>query len=269
MTIRPILFAIALSAFGQTPRPELSISVNGRRNPEVRRGAPVLVRLVLMHSGRLNRAANVPELQLAPQGSAWADAVRLRVRDRLGAEKPWGYSLVVRPEQPALVLPHRAWVAVEWTLSESEGAFLEPGDYQIEAVLEVSNSPGWNGEAVSVPAIVRITESAQASEPQQASEAVLRAVLLMRKGATSEAVVLMDELLLKQPKSVRALQLRAELAEKAGDIHLALMFANRALDAAQMTYSDPGKGLLSLILLRDRLYGRLLDPLAPTAGVLP
>ena len=118
MTIRPILFAIALSAFGQTPRPELSISVNGRRNPEVRRGAPVLVRVVLMHSGRLNRAANVPELQLAPQGSAWADAIRLRVRDRLGAEKPWGYSLVERPEQPALVLPHRAWVAVRPSAAE-------------------------------------------------------------------------------------------------------------------------------------------------------
>ena len=185
------------------------------------------------------------------------------------AATPWGHSLVERPEQPALVLPHRAWVAVEWTLSESEGAFLEPGNYQIEAVLAVSNSPGWNGEAVSAPAIIRITESAEASEAQQASEALLRAVLSMRKSATSEAVVLMDELLLKQPKSVRALQLRAELAEKAGDIHLALMFANRALDAAQLTYSDPGKGLLSLILLRDRLYGRLLDPLAPTASVLP
>ena len=71
--------------------------------------------------------------------------------------------------------------------------------------------------------------------------------------------MLMDKLLLKQPGSVRALQLRAELAEKEGDIHRAFLFANRALTAARKAYSGPGQELLSLILLRDRLYWRLLE----------
>ncbi|MBI1897002.1 MAG: hypothetical protein HYZ57_07380 [Acidobacteria bacterium] len=263
-TIRPILFAIAVSAFAQAPQPKLSISVNGRRNPEVRKGAPVLVRAVLMHSGRLSRTANVPELQLAPNGAGWPDAIRLRVSDRLGGEVPWSHSLVVVPEQPALVLPYRAWVALEWILSETEAALLAPGDYQIQAVLEVRDSQGWNGEVVSPPAILRIIDSTTPSEAQQASEVLLRSVLALRTGAMSEAVQELDELLRKQPESVRALQLRAELAESAGDVHLALIFANRALTAARKTYTDPGKQLLSLVLLRDRLYWRLLDSVAPT-----
>ena len=146
-----------------------------------------------------------PELQLVPAGKAWYDSIRLRVKDGLGAEKQWSYSLA------ALVLHARWWMTVEWMLDESEAA--------------------------SLPATLRVTEAA---EP-------------------SEAVVLMDKLLLKQPGSVRALQLRAELAEKEGDIHRAFLFANRALTAARKAYSGPGQELLSLILLRDRLYWRLLE----------
>jgi len=259
-----LAFVIALSSFGQVPRPELSISVNGRRNPEIRKEAPVLVRVLVMHSNRLSRAPNLPSLILAPPAKAWYDAIRLRVKGAGGAEKSWNSVLLSPPEQPALTLASRSWIALEWTLDESGSAVLEPGDYQIEAVLEISGASGWNGTAISPPAILRITDAVEASSAQQASEALIRTSLLMRKGATDEAAAAIDALLLAQPDSVRALQLRAELAERAGDPHRALIFVNRALTAARKTYSESGQ-LQSLIVLRNRIYWTLLQqpPTAP------
>jgi hypothetical protein len=266
---RAIVIAVGLSVFAQAPRPELSISVNGKRNPEARKGGPVLVRAVIMHSGRLVQTGNVPELRVAPAAAAWYDAIRLRVKDGQGAEKSWNASLVSRPELPALALGHRAWAALEWTMDETASSLFEAGEYRIEAVLEVTGSTsGWNGVAVSPPAILKIVEPAELTDSQRVSEALLRTVLSLRTGATDEAKKAVDALLVEQPASIRALQLRAEIFEKEGDLHRALVFANRALAAARIKYTEIGQ-LGSLLQLRDRMYGKLLEKAAPAASALP
>jgi len=70
---------------------------------------------------------------------------------------------------------------------------------------------------------------------------------------------LLDALIADQPKETRALRLRAEIAEQAGEIVLALGLAGQAVTAAQEKQAEGAEPPVELIALRNRLLSRLLQ----------
>ncbi|MBL8295795.1 MAG: hypothetical protein JNN08_28390 [Bryobacterales bacterium] len=214
----------AMSLFAQQ-RPTLDIAANGGRQIELPQGWPLLVQGLLRPP-----PDTAGSFLLAPPGTAWFDAIQFRVSSPAGEVAGWNLKLTAVREGAELTLAANQFAMLGWYLNAESTSNLPAGVFQLTAVLEVKEGPGWQGSIRSVPVEIKVIPVPEALSPQQEVErARLRMQAALVEGQMEEAERIIDALLEAQPSSVYGLQAKAMLLERQGLTSIALAFASCAL----------------------------------------
>src|SRR5206468_12862882 len=106
-------------------------------------GSPLIVDLTIMNSIRHDKT-NATPLVIAPTGAVWTSAISFAALSSTGQTIHWPLTQVGVASDPALTLAKKSYVNATWQMSATNVSALPPGDYQLTATVQVSNSSGWN-----------------------------------------------------------------------------------------------------------------------------
>jgi hypothetical protein len=264
----PMLFGAWLCFFstgfvwGQTSSstvsPEITITVNHTPEPQVIQGEPLVITALLSNPGIFS--ASVAVLQINPQNGSWANAVKLTITDSTGTTVPWPAQLVAAPAG-ALTLDGQQTGVLKWIVSAADSSNIAAGKYQVLAVIDTTASTGttgWNGTATSDVAVVQVNATNTPTQAQIEQKLISEAITDRLLGNNIQAITALDQLLVQNPTSVRALQLKGAVLTDMGQMQAALDATQQALDnvlAQDPNPQEPPKLLLrAASSLRDQIF---------------
>src|SRR5580693_4258273 len=137
---------IAPIVCGQTPppapTPNISLSVNGRPEPQVIQGEPLIFTAVLFHPNVFEN--NLTPLLINPQTGSWANTLRIVAANNTGVAVSWPVKLISAPAG-ALTLDGQQTGILKWIVGSSDSKNIAPGTYQVLAVIDTTASAGTTG----------------------------------------------------------------------------------------------------------------------------
>jgi hypothetical protein len=264
----PMLFGAWLCFFGtgfvwgqtssSTVSPEITVTANHTPEPQVIQGEPLVITALLSNPGIFS--ASVAALQINPQNGSWANTVKLTITDSTGATVPWPAQLVSAPAG-ALTLDGQQTGVLKWIVSAADSNNIAAGTYQVVAVVDTTASAGttgWNGTATSDVAVVQVNAPSTPTQAQIEQKLLSEAIADRLLGNNIQAATALDQLLVQNPTSVRALQLKGAVLTDMGQTQAALDATQQALDnvlAQDPNPQEPPKLLLSAASsLRDQIF---------------
>ncbi len=253
----PLALLAATGLAAEAPAPSLSLSLRGVRDGTVEPGEPLAVAVRLAVPPRTTAA-----IELAPEGRAWTDAIRIEVsRESAGPALAQG-AVVGRPESARLTLTATAAAGGVWLVPSAAMQSLAPGRYFVRAHLAVDGASGWIGRVESAP--LSLTVVAPSAVPARVSQRVgARAFEAASAGRLEDAAGIPDAQLRLPPQDQPLLLLRAALSEQAGNPTAALFLVNRAARNVPPRALPPA----DLLAAQQRLQAALLGP--PPTGQSP
>ena len=210
--------------------PYLTLGINQQSEATVYRGWPILFTLEVLRSDSWQPNSESNEFTLVPGPNGWNSTLQLMVTTTGGSPVLWPAELVGDDHEPVSI----EWGGAAefgWWIHPEQSMGLEPGEYEVSAELDTSESvSGWMGKTNSPAARVRI-EDEPAPLPAElvAEKHILLAYHAFWTGETNQAVLFLEELLAEQPANVTANSMRGDAAAAAGEHTEALEFHSRAL----------------------------------------
>ena len=219
----------------EPPRPQFLLSSNESDTPTLFQGWPLLVYSTLLHPQAYARNARIEPMLLAAADGPWTGAVRLEVKDAKGKKVEWPFHLATTAT-PTVTLDHQTFGSIGWWLTPDETAGLQPGAYELTAILDTSSARAdgaWKGNAHSRQLRIEVIAEPKVLDAEREEEKfLLLAHFAMFRGDDKEALSHVEALLAKQPKSVTALERKGDLLAAGGKTLEAL----RSYDAALAGY---------------------------------
>jgi hypothetical protein len=234
----------------EPPRPVFTLSGNGAGRLRLFQSWPLLVHGQLLHPQAFARDEKVEPMVLAAADGPWTGSVRLEIRDAKGKKVDWPWHLATAAK-PKVTLDNKTSGYVAWWLTAEETAAIPPGDYQLIGMVDTTSAKAadlWKGNVSSRPVKIQV-----AAEPkplfteQEEKKSVLLANLAQLRGDPKQALVQVDALLTRQPKSLAGLELKGDLLAELGQTEAALRQYDQALAAylaLRPRWGEPPQGLL-------------------------
>ena len=264
-----LLILLALLPLGaQGPSPRISADADGAAEMTLRRGRPLFVNALLSHS---QRTGGTEAVVLSPAAGGWIGSIRLVVTNAGGLEQSWPIIPTGKPVSGTLALPPDGRVPMGWYLPSGETEKIFSGSYVLRVVLEIKNSPGWNGKVTSAAVSIQVRdEPAELTGSENRQLGLLRFREAKLTAELPEQSALLRTLLAKWPTDVPLLTAASHFYEDAGAPLMALTYAENAFaafldSAAPKQYPPPG-----LEALRSRLRAQadsvIRNSAAPAGG---
>ncbi len=263
-TLLLLFLAIPLALLGQQAAPEISISANSARNLSLYPGWPLVVHVTIMNSTRHDHTSSTP-LVIAPSGAAWTSAISFTAVSGTGQTSHWPLTLAGTASAPTLTLARSSYVNATWQMSAPQVSALPPGNYQLTAAVQVSNSSGWNGVAQSQPVLITIGPEPTLTADQQSEKALLLAEFSLNAGDLNGAVNTVQQLHLSQPTNPAAVIASANILALAGYSGVALLEASTALNTYYQFNPAPSEAPSDLLTTYQELLAIMNAPSAPAS----
>jgi hypothetical protein len=284
------------------PLPDVSLDINEQHEAEVVQGTPLIFTVRVanpraantlatnqgherslalieekLSRGELSKEDAEPMLELA-RVQREVKTVRLGTNDR-GWEKfldfevqtsgspfaplRWGLTLVQPPEAKSVLLDGSSSAEVKYALNPQAAAQVPPGEYLLQAVLEVATGATlpqelWRGRVASAPVKLKISPSpAQPSAADRASMNMQRAEFFSTTSDWAHALESAQAALKDNPKLIRAQMIQGEAKEAQGDLAGARDAFSQALRLFGQqhpdSYEEPQYLVYKLATLDERL----------------
>lgn len=263
-TLFLLCVAIPTALPAQQASPEISISANNTRNLSLYAGWPLIVDMTIMNSSRHDKTTSTP-LVIAPTGAIWTTTVRFAAVSSTGQTTQWPFTQVGTASDASLTLAKKSYVNATWQVSAADVSALSPGDYQLTATVQVSNSTGWNGLAQSLPVSITIKPEPALTADEASRKALLLAEYSLNAGDVDGAVGTANQLRLDQPDNPAAAIATANVLAIAGYDGLALVQASEALDKYYKFDPTPSEAPSGLLVVYQELLTSVSTSNAPAA----
>jgi Bacterial Ig-like domain (group 3)/Dockerin type I domain len=259
---------VSAQSSAPTVTPEVSVTTNGTPEPQVIQGEPLIFTAVLSHPSIFENS--VTPLQINPQSGSWANTVHITMTNNTGATITWPMQLVTTPTG-VVTLDGQQTGILQWVVSSADSKNIAAGVYQVLAVLDTTASAGttgWSGTTNSDGVLVQVNAPTSPTEAQIEQQLLSEAVANHLLGNDTQAIAALDQLLVHNPSSVAALELKGTLLTGMGQTKAALQATELALNAlyAQDTSpQEPPSALLhAATTLREMVYGNSVPQSLPT-----
>ncbi|MDP3068666.1 MAG: hypothetical protein Q8N18_00175 [Opitutaceae bacterium] len=234
------------------------MSLRGVVDDALEQGEPLQV-TVRVEASRQSGGTTV----LAPASGTWADAIAVELVAAGGSTVLARAAAVGRPDLPHAMVDRARVAGGMWMFPPGTTQRLALGDYRVRTRLVLRTGEGWQGEVAAEEVPLRIVAAAMTPE-RVAARAVVQARAALDANALEDAARGLDGLLAKTPDDFAALCLRAEIAERAGNLHAAMVCVNRA--ALLISREDGGLPPLGFGELRARIMAARLAQTGPVAN---
>lgn len=258
-----LFLAIPATLLGQQATPDISISANGERSLNLYPGWPLIVHVAIMNSSRHDPTTTAP-LIIAPPGAIWTSTISFAAVSSTGQTVQWPLTLVGTASSPSLTLARSSYVNVTWQMSANSVSSLPPGNYQLTATVQVSNSSGWNGSAQSQPVEIAIKPEPILTSDEQSRKALFLAEFALNADDIHGAVTTTQQLRQAQPNNPSAGIASANMLAIAGYPALALLQGSAALKTYYQFSSAPSEAPSSLLTSYQDLLATITTQAVPT-----
>jgi hypothetical protein len=244
------------------PAPAVALSVNYSAEPHVMRGWPVYARARIFHPQRSLTQKPAPFViapSIATMTGSWMDAVTLKVTTANGTVVKWGFQPVGRKASPQLQLDGSKSAILEWQIPAETTRTILPGQYFVQAVLNVSGGTGWTGGVESTKVSVQvIAEPANLKE----TDRYLKTLLIVDTAGTNleQAFSAADAFNKAFPQNVPGMELKARVLESQKKFRDARDLAGKAIETYFAQKPAPKEPPVPLLELFDRLNEETLSP---------
>ena len=250
-----IVASIALPAFCQDAKVEISLSANGSTAGTLYKGWPLILHAVaLLDEG--DQAA------LGMADAPWTAALSLRITNAAGAPQTWPLEMVWSAAEPVLLKP-LGEAAVFWALPPEATSGLPVGEYTVSLTLDTRRSAAdwsWVGQCRSEQVSLKVAaEPASLEAKQEAFKALVRARYHQLRDEPDTALSILDEWLARNPEDSAALGEKAALLEQSGRLAEALAAYTSAIDAFNKRFPDAIHPPRELMRNRSRLFNTLIQ----------
>lgn len=239
-----------LAADPAAAAPEISLSLRGVGEEIVEQGEPLHIAVRLDAPHEFSDA-----IELAPTNGAWSDAIAVELAPAGGASAVARAEPVGKAATPHATLSASQVAGGLWRLPAEAMQRIAPGEYVVRARLAIPAGRGWTGEVVSDETPIQVAPvSDSADRVTQRTVSLARDALLC--GRIQEAATIVDAVLDRTPDDRTLLTLRADIAERAGNPHAAMICLNRF--RRSWTEMGAGQPPIELEELRTRILRTLL-----------
>ena len=238
-----------LAADAVTPTPEISLSLRGVGEEIVEQGEPLHIAV------RLDAPREISEaIELAPSSGAWSDAITVELAPAGGAPVAHAEAMG-KPATPRATLSANQVAGGLWRLSGEAMQRIAPGDYVVRARLAIAAGTGWTGEVVSDETPIQVVPMSDSAD-RVTQRTISRARDALLSARIQDAATVVDAVLERTPDDPALLTLRADIADRAGNPHAAMICLNRFLRLR--TGMGTGQPPIELEELRTRIMTELL-----------
>jgi hypothetical protein len=291
------------------PLPDVSLEINEQNDAQVVQGTPLIFTARIanpraantlatnqgherslalieekLSKGELSKQDAEPMLELArverevktvrlgTSGRGWEKFLHFEVQTSGSPFAPldWGLTLVQPPEAKSVLLDGSSSAEVNYALNPRAAAQVPPGEYLLQAVLEVAADTTlpqelWRGRVASVPVKLKISpSSAQPSAADRANMNMQRAEFFSTTRDWANALQSAQAALKDDPKLIRAQMIQGEAKEAQGDLAGARDAFSQALGLFDQqypnSYEEPQYLIYKLATLDQRLGKRGTQP---------
>ncbi len=219
----------------------------------------------------LELARQKPEVKIVCLGTSdqgWEKFLHFEVQTPGSPFAPvdWGLTLVQPPEAKSVLLDGSSNAEVNYALNPQAAAQVPPGEYLLQAVLEVAAATTlpqelWRGRVASVPVKLKISpSSAQPSAVDRANMNMQRAEFFSTTSDWANALQSAQATLKDDPKLIRAQMIQGEAKEAQGDLAGARDAFSQALRLFDQqnpnSYEEPQYLIYKIATLDQRLGER-------------
>lgn len=180
--------AVQAPAPNPAPVPKLAAFVNGTTSSEILRGWPMILQTAVEHPAP--DAPDAKPIVLSSKKGDWTKLVRVEATDSEGVVHAWAFepAPLMKP-QPKISLAKGTSASLVYLLSPQETKKLDPGDYQISAVIKAKKADGTSFTVARSPAIpLKVSDHPQTLTPEQeAARTKLEAVYSALRGDKAAA----------------------------------------------------------------------------------
>ncbi len=221
------------------PPPTLWLSANRQVAVEIGQGWPLRMAVQVLNEELMLHPGTEQAQLIMPPTTNWTDAVAVQVISPSGT----AVELAMQPDNQlrgALRLTCDSGAQTGWWIAPEATSTLEPGLYQLQVILNTTNSvEGWSGIAKSQ--VIEVTVrggSTPWSDDSAAESAFWQAEYRVWQGDIPGAIALLDSLLTQQPTLIPVLSRRAELLLASGAEKEALTAYEHALEQFLVLSAD-------------------------------
>ncbi len=165
---------------------------------------------------------------LAPVKGSWTDAVVVELADATSGKVVAHADVVGKSESNKATLDQDTAAGGIWRFAPQSLVGLPPGEYLVRARLSINAGPGWTGSETAPEAKVTLVAATDPAISDK-DRVLARAWAYFQDYQDKSAADVLDPWLSANPRSVEALTLRAYVAERAGDLPIAMACARLAL----------------------------------------
>jgi hypothetical protein len=239
-----------LAADSAAPAPEISLSLRGVADDIVEQGEPL--RIVVRLDAPRDTSATI---ELAPASGAWSNAITVELAPASGGSAVARAQSVGQPETPHATLNSGRVAGGLWRLSADAMQRIAPGDYVVRVRLTIPTGRGSTGEVVSDETPIQIVAASDSAD-RVTQRTINRARDALLSEQIEEAAAIVDAVLERTPDDEALLTTRADIAERAGNPHAAMLCLNRFLRLR--TGIGAGQPPIELEELRTRIMAARL-----------
>jgi hypothetical protein len=246
----------------QSAPPGIALSVNYSAEPHLIRGWPVFARARIFHpqcSLTQKPAAFVLAPSIAAMTGSWMDAVTLKVTNAKGTIVKWGFQPVGRTASQQLQIDASRSAIVEWQIPGEATRAIPPGQYFVQAVLNVSGGSGWTGSVESTKVAIQISDEPAALKE---TDRYMKALLTFDIAGNNldQAFASADAFNKAFPQNVPGIELKARVLERQKKFRDARDLAGKAIETYFAQKPAPKEPPVPLLELFDRLNEEVFSP---------
>jgi hypothetical protein len=164
----------------------------------------------------------------------------------------WGFRLVGAPPKQSLQLTASDSAIAEWSLAPDATRAIPPGQYSVQAVLNVAGGQGWSGSVSSTKVSVQVSDApATMSESQKYMKALLT---VDSAGSNLDVAFTAADAFTKAfPHNIAGMTLKAGVLERQNKFLDARNLASAAIQAYYAKKPPPKEPPVPLLVLHDRV----------------